>query len=337
MGTYVSKAQYIDACKADLYAFLRFSHPEAITLKYGSALLRSNEHVSVKPGYNGFYNFRTGESGNNIDYLMNFLGYRYPEAVLALIRGTQAETDTPTGRAAIPSAPAVRVAPSIKTVKKAIELPEPSRNGNRQLYAFLMSRKIPAEVIGQLIRDGLLYQSEAGHNIVFASPGRDYCEIRGTNTFADRRCRRHKTCSNYKSGEHGWCRKMDTCPEYKSSPFHGCPKDALPGRFWHFAPQPDKPADAVYICEAAIDAVSLYVIHCMQGHPGICVYTSIGGAGKQKAIDRLSRHSNAILAVDNDAAGQACRDRNPALPSIIPVHKDWNEDLMKGAYYGHTK
>lgn len=41
-----------------------------------------------------------------------------------------------------------------------------------------------------------------------------------------------------------------------------------------------------------------------------------------------------VIAVDNDDAGERRRKENPDLPFIIPVYKDWNEDLMRGAYYG---
>ena len=51
---------------------------------------------------------------------------------------------------------------------------------------------------------------------------------------------------------------------------------------------------------------------------------------KQPAIDRLKRHTRVILAVDNDEAGSECRKRNSELESIIPNHKDWNEDLLQG-------
>ena len=51
---------------------------------------------------------------------------------------------------------------------------------------------------------------------------------------------------------------------------------------------------------------------------------------KQPAIDRLKRHTRVILAVDNDDAGSECRKRNAELESIIPNHKDWNEDLLQG-------
>ena len=63
-------------------------------------------------------------------------------------------------------------------------------------------------------------------------------------------------------------------------------------------------------------------------------YISIGGVAKQPAIDRIKGQiKNTVLAVDNDPAGQTCRDRNPELLCILPVSKDWNEDLQRGLYY----
>ena len=65
------------------------------------------------------------------------------------------------------------------------------------------------------------------------------------------------------------------------------------------------------------------------------VYVSIGGVANQQTINRLikgSKHSNVVLAVDNDQAGQDCRDRNPDLTYILPKNKDWNDDLKRGDY-----
>ena len=58
-------------------------------------------------------------------------------------------------------------------------------------------------------------------------------------------------------------------------------------------------------------------------------YISIARVAKQPTIDRLKRSKiDLILAVDNDDAGQRCRNRNPDLEYILPVQKDWNEDLQ---------
>ncbi len=67
----------------------------------------------------------------------------------------------------------------------------------------------------------------------------------------------------------------------------------------------------------------------MQGQMENAYYISIAGVAKQPAIDRLEQSKlHIVLAVDNDDAGQKCRDKNASLEYILPVHKDWNEDLQ---------
>lgn len=323
MGISVSKEQYTQACSVDLYEFLVREHPTDVKQQYGSVLLLADQHVSVKRGYHGYRNFRTDETGNNIDYLMNFLGYDYQGAVLALINGSGVEAGyVPVFKHVIPKS-------------KEIVLPKPLDGRYKNLYAFLLARKIPADVIQILVDKGILYQSAEGNNLVFVSPQGDYCELRGTNSFADRRCRRRTECERYCQVERGWCGRMDVCPDYKPDPFHGCKKTS-PDRFWFFDPEPEKAAERIYICEAAIDAVSLYVIHKKQHMDGNKnVYVSIGGVANQRTINRIvrgRRDSSVILAVDNDEAGQECRDRNRNLDYILPRNKDWNDDLKKGDY-----
>jgi len=136
------------------------------------------------------------------------------------------------------------------------------------------------------------YQDLYG-NAVFVDPNESYCEIRGTGT-----------------GNH----------------FHGCRKKAS-DRFWYILTNP-KP-EAVYICEAAIDALSLMLIHQARRENIPAAYVSIGGVANQRTIDRLKRKHGVVLAVDNDPAGEECRKRNPDLPAVIPDRKDWNEDLQQ--------
>lgn len=320
----VSKDQYKMACSVDLYEFLIEKHPEEVEIKYGSALLIADKHVSVKAGYHGYRNFRTDERGNNVDYLMNFLGYGYQDAVLALIGYEDMEEFY---------VPAYYDNPPIPEAK-VIVLPKPLNGLYKNLYAYMTARKLPAETIQMLIDKGILYQSAEGNNIVFVNPQGDYCEMRGTNSYADRRCSKRKECDQYSSGEHTWCIYMDSCVNYKPDPFHGC-KKTRSDRFWYLDPDPEQPTDHIYVCEAAIDAISLYVIHQRQHATGKNVYVSIGGVANQRTIDRLVRGSKpdtVILAVDNDQAGQECRNRNPELNYILPNNKDWNEDLQKGDY-----
>lgn len=313
MTRYVTKEQYRTACSVDLADWLMKNHPSAVRSAYGSVLLRADEHVSVKMGFHGYLDFRTGRSGNAVDYLMDFLGYDYPSAVTALTDGIAASEYVRMAESASPP-----------TCRK-ITLPPPTKGPYSCLFAFLTGRSVPTDVIRQLVDDRLLYQSEDGNNCVFVNPQRDYCEIRGTNTFADRRCRRAAACNDFTVGQHQWCSRMDSCPGYKRSVFHGCRK-TRPDRFWYFKPT-ERPVRTVYVCEAAIDAVSLYVLHRLQGVVFPDVYVSIGGTANQKTIDRLKTCGKAVLAVDNDDAGKTCIARNPDLPVVIPVRKDWNDDL----------
>lgn len=322
MGISVSKDQYMQACSVDLFEFLVGNHPTAVKVKYGSALLLADDHVSVKRGYHGYRNFRTDENGNNVDYLMNFLGYDYQGAVLALLGDGETCADyVPVPNPVVPES-------------REIVLPEPLGGRYKNLYAYLTARGIPADVIQLLVDQGILYQSAVGNNVVFVNPQGDYCELRGTNSYADRRCRKRDNCGRFCVGEHSWCERMESCPDYRPDPFHGCRKTTS-DRFWYFDPSPGEPSDHVYVCEAAIDAVSLYVIHQKQNKAGKGVYVSIGGAANQRTIERIIRGCRdgiVCLAVDNDEAGQECRDRNSGVAYILPRNKDWNDDLRKGDY-----
>lgn len=172
-------------------------------------------------------------------------------------------------------------------------LPEKARPPFDRVVTYLTGRGIPSETVMFLIRENLLYQDTPHGNAVFVSPDEDYCEIRGTG----------------------------------SRPFHGCRKKTS-DRFWYLLTDP-KPETA-YVCEAAIDAVSLMLIHKVQGITDPAVYVSIGGVANQQAIDRLRRKKlTIVLAVDNDPAGNECRQRNPDLTALIPYNKDWNDDLRK--------
>ena len=79
-----------------------------------------------------------------------------------------------------------------------------------------------------------------------------------------------------------------------------------------------------------IDAISLYLIQKINGMDTLhAVYISIGGVANDTTINRISRGIRTILAVDNDPAGEFCRNRHSDLEALIPAHKDWNEDLQK--------
>lgn len=175
------------------------------------------------------------------------------------------------------------------------KFPKPVAGRYKNLFAYLGSRGISTETIQMLVNQKNIYQEESKNNIVFINMERDFAEIRGTYTLG--------------------------------KPFHGIVPDSRHDGFWWF--RTSKNAAKAYICEAAIDAISLYELHKMQENHEDAYYISIAGVAKQPALDRL-KHSklHIVIAVDNDYAGQQCRYRNSELEYIIPINKDWNEDLQ---------
>lgn len=178
---------------------------------------------------------------------------------------------------------------------RCIHLPVPAKTPFTRVFAYLTrTRGLSAETVQRLMDAGLVYQDADHGNAVFANRERDYCEIRGTLSYG--------------------------------KPFHGCRKTKS-DNFWSFG----RPADLhpiAYICEAAIDAVSLYEILRKRGSVK-AIFCSIGGVANQKTIERIAEQYSAILAVDNDDAGAKCRERNLGLPFILPRSKDWNQDWLE--------
>ena len=157
---------------------------------------------------------------------------------------------------------------------------------------YLAGRGFTDAVIEQLETAGLLYQ-DLHRNAVFRNTEADFYELRGT-----------------------WPNRV----------FHQCGKKT-PDSFWTFIP--GKTAEKAYICESAIDAVSLYLIHVHGGtDKADNAYCGIAGVANQQTIERIRRWLPSVLAVDNDAAGEQCRARNKEIPVLIPHGKDWNEDLI---------
>ena len=184
---------------------------------------------------------------------------------------------------------------SLSTVGKSFEIPKSAQWPYNRVYAYLRQRGIPDEMIRRLFQENLLYQEAITSNAVFISRDRRFCELRGTNTFA-------------------------------AHAFHGI-RRLHPSCFWSVRNN-SLPVETAYICEGAIDAVSLLALHIHNGINDPAAYVSIGGVRNQQAIDRIAASVHTVIAVDNDQAGQECRSRNSALEYIVPVHKDWNEDLQ---------
>lgn len=166
----------------------------------------------------------------------------------------------------------------------------------RRVFSYLtQTRSVDSGIVNSLIRRGLLYQDSPFGNAVFINHERTYCEIRGT---------------------------LSNVSYHRSVRLHEC-------AMWWFKAGRGIPCVA-YICEGAIDAISLYELKVIQKeHLSPAIFCSIGGVRNQKAIESIEGNGidKVILAVDNDAAGDRCRLTNSHLDSLVPEGKDWNADL----------
>ena len=301
MPQWVSHEAIRSARRAPLYDYLLAWHPADVRREGDSLRLRDNNSVSIKRGYSGYMDFATGETGNAIDCLTRYLGYDFQGAVAALCEYMGPPT-VPPPRTAPKTAPGATQEPS-KDPPRLFIPPEPSHAQYRHLYAYLTQRRgIPPAIVQQLIGWGVLYQERNHSNMVFINPERTFAEYRGSNSF---------------------------------KPFHQV-DFSDPAAFWYFKPNgPDSTATVAFICEAAIDAISLYLLHLAAGIPDDenGLYCSIGGVANQQRINAIrdsmsTTGGQTVLAVDNDKAGELCRQRNADCPVLVPQLKDWNEDLL---------
>lgn len=309
MSQWVSNKEKRDARRADLYGFLLSRHPEAVQREGDSLRLLCDHSVSVKRGYCGYMDFSNGETGNSVDCLVDFLDYEFQDAVAALcgygITVPEAEQDSSTVAVQQPVPGEGHRQEPEEDLQEGFVLPAPAPGPYKQLYAYLTQvRMIPPAMVRMLIGDKVLYQEAEHANMVFVNPEKTFAELRGSNSYRT---------------------------------FHQVRFDqAAPEAFWWFKPKgllsnPDR----AYVCEGAIDAISLYLKLVMEAgneaEDGL--YCSIGGVANQHRIDAIKAGMAAagcptIIAVDRDAAGEACRQRNQDCCAIIPQRKDWNEDMV---------
>lgn len=252
-----------------------------------------HEGDSIRPVDNHSISIKKGYTGYK-DFATNETGnpidFLMKHMGFDFINAVQALSDVP---ASTISQPADAQQYGISNVPP--QFPAPVNGKYKNLFAYLLNRSISAETIHMMVNQKIMYQEKNRNNIVFINMERDFAELRGTYTFGN--------------------------------PFHGIVPNSRHDGFWWF--RTSRNAAKAYICEAAIDAISLYELHKIQGEQEEAYYISTAGVAKQPAIDRLKNSKlDIILAVDNDAAGQKCRDRNSELEYILPINKDWNEDLQ---------
>ena len=150
------------ANQVDLEQFLR-SHGEQVT-KSGNEY-RWKRHDSLTIRGNKWFRHSQSKGGYPVEFVMEFFGKTFPEAVSLLI----GEAPAHNGAAAAPSAD--------------FRLPPRNRYAAAAM-AYLRQRNIPEELVQEFYKEGLIYEDAQHHNIVFV--GKDetgiprYAHCKGT-------------------------------------------------------------------------------------------------------------------------------------------------------------
>ena len=287
------------ARQADLYSFLLKFHPDTVEAD-GRDRLRNKEHNSlVITKGKGFIHNATGEKNNAITYLRNYLGYSFQDAVRALCAFSYGQRFC----AEEIHSGASKALQSAK--KEAFVAPTKIDGRFSRTFAYLTNtRKIDAKIVQNLIDMGLLYETKFGdkYNAVFMSKHCDYAEVQGTLS-------------------------------YGAARFKGTAKNSDEDGYWLYIPNgSDSDIKKIYICESAIDAISLYQLQKMNNEEtSFCGFLSNGGAKKDAAIERARKdfpNVEFVVATDHDEAGNNFAIRHKELKRIVPTYHDWNDTLQ---------
>lgn len=236
--------------------------------------------------------------GDAVDFVRRFYNKSYPEAMEYLLGG---------------SGGTLAVSPSVQKEEKPFVLP-PKNDNMRRVFAYLLNRRgIDREVLYAFVHKGMIYESADYHNAVFvgfdSNGNPKHAHKRGTGSE-----------SSYKGNVSG------SQPEYS----------------FHWSGQ----SDALYLFEAPIDMLS-FISMQKEGWRQHS-YAASCSVSDRVLFQTLKDNPNirqVVLCLDSDEPGQTAAKRiadklfvqGIASEILVPVHKDWNEDLLTAASLSISK
>ena len=236
--------------------------------------------------------------GDAVDFVRRFYNKSYPEAMEYLLGG---------------SGGTLAVSPSVQKEEKPFVLP-PKNDNMRRVFAYLLNcRGIDREVLYAFVHKGMIYESADYHNAVFvgfdSNGNPKHAHKRGTGSE-----------SSYKGNVSG------SQPEYS----------------FHWSGQ----SDTLYLFEAPIDMLS-FISMQKEGWRQHS-YAASCSVSDRVLFQTLKDNPNirqVVLCLDSDEPGQTAAKRiadklfvqGTASEILVPVHKDWNEDLLTAASLSISK
>lgn len=236
--------------------------------------------------------------GDAVDFVRRFYNKSYPEAMEYLLGG---------------SGGTLAVSPSVQKEEKPFVLP-PKNDNMRRVFAYLLNRRgIDREVLYAFVHKGMIYESADYHNAVFVG-----FDSNGNAKHA------HKRGTGFESSYKG--NVSGSQPEYS----------------FHWSGQ----SDTLYLFEAPIDMLS-FISMQKEGWRQHS-YAASCSVSDRVLFQTLKDNPNirqVVLCLDSDEPGQTAAKRiadklfvrGTASEILVPVHKDWNEDLLAAASFSISK
>ena len=289
-----TREQIQRADDTDLYVFLSGRGEQ---FKRCGKEYRWLRHDSVMINKNECYRFSQNKGGHAIDFMKEFYGLSFAEAVKELL-GEEGVGET-NRRTAKEDAGRQKVCP---IPLPGLELPERNENCEIARKYLIEQRKLSKQLVDQMIKKGDIYESKNYHNVVFV--GRDkeqnprYAAMRGTDE------------KRYRGEARG------------SEKIYG---------FGHIGTD-----EKLFVFESPIDLLSYItaVPEEWEKHSYISLGGLSEKAMKRMYTEYPHIHS-IYLCLDNDESGnERCRQFVSLIPEELsvyrlePVKKDWNECLV---------
>lgn len=231
------------------------------------------------------------KGGDAIDFVRRFYNKDYVEAVEMLLNNCGGQIIT---------------SPPIEKERKPFELPPRNDRMSRVFSYLLLTRGIDKDVLFEFVKNKMIYESADYHNAVFVG-----YDLNGIPRHAHKRGT--VTSNSYKGNFAG------SQPEFS---FH-----------WHGT------SDKIFLFEAPIDMLSFISMHKenWKNH-SYAASCSVSDRVLFQCLKDNPNIKNVFLCFDNDEAGQTANKRiadklnsmNIKSEILIPIHKDWNEDILNG-------
>ncbi len=266
------------------------------------------KHDSVKFRGHVWYQHSTGAKGTAVDFLMEFFGYSFQDAVITLLDGKYIAT-----RNTRPE-DMIEKQPDEKHHKKHKVILPPKNTDNKRLYAYLCTaRCIDPTVVNYFINKKLIYEDKDNHNIVTLGKDKNgiirYAGLKGTLTDKPFRCEVSGSNKNY------------------------C--------FRHIGT-----SDTLYVYEAFIDLFSYITLFHLDYHWQNFNYIALGGLHFEvlkKFLADYPHIKTIVVCTDNDLTssdninhGQEFAvkiktqlSKNHKVMIHTPASKDWNDVLIR--------